>query len=299
MPAVAGAVGMKPAAFRYVAPADIDEAVAVLAEHGGDAKVLAGGQSLIPLMNMRMSRPTALVDVCRIASLSGVSANGGLTIGAATRQAAVAASPLVADAWPVLTEALSHVGHPATRSRGTFGGSIAHADPSAEIPAVLLALGGEVVAKGPGGERVIPADDLFIAHFTTDLAEDEVLTEVRLPRREPGVVSVFSEVVRRRGDFALVGVVAVAQLDDDKRVRSSRIVLFGVGEVPFRASGVEDLIRGQQLDDSIVAEAARHAAQEIDPIPDVQGSVEYRRELAADRVGLALRQLTTQEGVPA
>lgn len=290
---------MKPAPFRYVAATDIDEVVAVLAEGDGDAKVLAGGQSLIPLMNLRLARPATLVDVCRIESLSGIRENGALVIGAATRQKAVLESPVVARAWPVLIEALSNVGHPATRSRGTFGGSIAHADPSAEIPATLLALGGELVVRGEGGERVISADDFFVGHFTTELEEDELLTEVRLPAREPGVHAAFSEVARRRGDFALVGVIAVVRLDAGRNVQSARIVLTGVDEVPFRATGAEDLIIGHRLDEAVIGEAARDAARQIDPIPDVQGSVEYRRELTEDRVTHVLRNLTAQEGEPA
>ena len=290
---------MKPARFRYVAAEDVDEVVAVLADGDGDAKVLASGQSLIPLMNLRLARPATLVDVCRISGLAGISENGGLSIGATTRQKAVLESPVVARAWPVVIEALSNVGHPATRSRGTFGGSIAHADPSAEIPATVLALGGELVVRGVDGERVIAADDFFIGHFTTELAEDELLTEIRLPRREPGVHAAFSEVARRRGDFALVGVIAVVRLGDDRCVQAARIVLTGVDEVPFRATGAEDLITGHQLDEAVIGEAARDAAQQIDPIPDVQGSVEYRRELAADRVAHVLRNLTAQEGVPA
>lgn len=290
---------MKPAPFRYMTATDVDEVVAALADGDGDAKVLAGGQSLIPLMNLRLARPATLVDVCRIESLSGISENGALVIGAATRQKAVLESPVVARAWPVLIEALSNVGHPATRSRGTFGGSIAHADPSAEIPATVLALGGEMVVRGAGGERVIAADDFFIGHFTTELDEDELLTEIRLPRREPGVHAAFSEVARRRGDFALVGVIAVVRLDQDRRVQSGRIVLTGVDEVPFRATGAEELIAGNRLDEELIGAAARNAAQQIDPIPDVQGSVEYRRELAENRVAHVLRNLTAQEGVPA
>ncbi|MFN8204666.1 MAG: xanthine dehydrogenase family protein subunit M [Solirubrobacteraceae bacterium] len=288
---------MKPPPFTYVAPANLAEAIAVLAEHGGDAKVLAGGQSLVPLMNLRMARPSALVDVCRLPELAAVSLNGAIAIGATTRQRVVRDSPIVSRAWPVLVDALSHVGHPATRARGTIGGSIAHADPAAEIPALLVALGGEIAAHGPGGERVIAADDLFISHFTTALAEDEILTQVRLPLPAPGTVAAFSEVVRRRGDFALVGVVAVARLDAAGHVQSPRIVLFGIDEVPLRATGAEQLITGHELDVELIAAAARQAAEEIDPTADVQGSAEYRRELAEARVAHVLRELTPQEGV--
>lgn len=290
---------MKPAPFVYRVPVDLEDAVTTLGEHGGDAKVLAGGQSLVPLMNLRMARPSVLVDVCRLSGLADVTVNGRLAIGATARQRTVRESPLVAGAWPVLTEALSHVGHAATRARGTFGGSIAHADPAAEIPAMLLALGGEVVARGVDGERTIPADDFFVARFTTELAEDEVLTEARLPLPVSGTVAGFSEVMRRRGDFALAGVVVVARIDGSGRMQSPRVVLFGIDEVPLRAAATEALISGQELTEELIGEAAHCAAGEIDPGNDVQGSAEYRRELAQARVAHVLRDLTTQEVVTA
>ena len=193
---------------------------------GGDASVLAGGQSLVPMLNLRLARPSALVDVGRVAALSGISANGALRLGATTRQADALRSSEVAERAPLLAEALQHVGHPATRSRGTVGGSIAHADPAAELPAVLLALDGEAIVASAGGERAIPAAALFLGPFTTALAEGELLTALRFPTRPAGARFGFAEIARRRGDFALAGAAVVIAPGH------ARVALFAVAPAP-------------------------------------------------------------------
>jgi carbon-monoxide dehydrogenase medium subunit len=274
---------VKPAPFRYVAAETVEEVVAALGEHGDEAKILAGGQSLVPLMNMRLAVPGVLVDVNRVAELRGISANGSLEVGAGTRQAVLERS---ADAPQLAREALRHVAFPGVRARGTVGGSIAHADPAAELPAVLLALGGEVVARGPGGQRTIAADDLFVTYFTTALQPDEVLTHVRLPREE--VLTGFAEVARKAGDFALAGA-AVALSMDGATCRSARIALFGVSDRPLRASGAEQALAGRTLAEA-ATDAARLASEGLDAKSDGHASAEYRKEVAGVVVARALAQ---------
>ena len=208
---------MKPPKFDYHAPASVDEALALLARYGGDAKILAGGQSLVPLLNFRLSRPAALIDLNRIPALAYIRAeNGEVRFGAMTRQRTIEFSPVVAERVPLLTEATRWVGHLPIRSRGTIGGSIAHADPSAEYPAVLAALEGSVVARGPKGGRVVAAGELFQSYLTTSLAAEEILVEVRIPAMPVGAGSAFEELARRHGDFALVGIAAVIARDGER-----------------------------------------------------------------------------------
>ena len=287
---------MKPATFVYVAPESVDEAVDVLAEHGSEAKVLAGGQSLVPMMNMRLARPAVLVDVARVDGLAGIRSNGRIHVGAATRQKAVLRDDGVGARFPLIHEALRHVGHEANRARGTFGGSIAHADPAAELPAVMLALGAEMVVNGPGGESVVPADDFFVTYYTTVVEVDELLTEVRLPERSPSAWA-FGEVARRHGDFALAGVAMTADVDGGI-VRSSRVVLFGASDRPVRASAAEAALSGQRLGDETVAtEVAGVAHEGIDFSSDVHVSATYRREAGAALVRRAvLNAARTLEG---
>ncbi len=261
---------MKPAPFAYHATETVEEAVAALAALGGDATVVAGGQSLLPLLNLRLARPSVLVDVNRVAALSGIRANGGLHLGATTRQADALRSPQVAERAPLLGEALRHVGHPATRSRGTVGGSIAHADPAAELPAVLLALDGEAIVLSAGGERTIPASSLFLGPFTTALAEDELLTALRLPDPPTGARHGFVEIARRRGDFALAGAAVVVAPG------YARVALFGVAPAAFRATEAERaLVQGAGAE-----EAAHLAAVTARPSGDPHATASYRREAA-------------------
>jgi carbon-monoxide dehydrogenase medium subunit len=265
---------VKPARFDYVVAASGDEALAALA--GNEARVLAGGQSLVPLLNMRLARPSMLVDINRVPDLDRVELNANVRIGALARQADVLASPAAA-AVPVLAAALRHVGHPATRSRGTIGGSLAHADPAAELPAVLLALDGEVVAQSGTGERTIGAGALFTGPFTTALRPDELLTAVVLPRQDSRPFG-FVELSRRQGDFALAGAITL--------LGPARIVLFGIGGAPERALEAE-----RALDEGATsAEVADIATRGLSPVADVHADSAYRRRLAAVLVRRAIEQ---------
>src|SRR2546422_8994331 len=220
---------MNPPKFEYHAPRTVDEALALLGRYGGDAKVLAGGQSLMPLLNFRLARPAALVDLNRIPSLAFIEESGGrVRLGAMTRQRTIEFSPVVAQRLPLLKEATRWVGHLPIRTRGTIGGSIAHADPSAEYPAVLAALEGEVVARGAKGERVIRAGDLFQTYLTTNLAPDEILTEVRLPAMPAGAGDALEEVARRHGGFAILGLAAMV-VRDGPRCTMARLATAGGG----------------------------------------------------------------------
>jgi len=265
---------VKPPRFDYVAAASGDEALAALAHDG--AKVLAGGQSLVPLLNMRLARPSLLVDINRIPDLDRVEVNASVRIGALARQADVLASPAAA-AVPVLAAALRHVGHPATRSRGTIGGSLAHADPAAELPAVLLALDAGVVARSRTGERIIGAGDLVRGPFTTSLRPDELLTAVVLPRQDSRPYG-FAELSRRQGDFALAGAITL--------LHPARIVLFGVGGAPERAFEAE-----RALDEGATpAEVADMATRNLSPVDDVHADSAYRRRVAEVLVRRAVEQ---------
>ena len=272
---------MKPAPFDYHAPATLAEAIALLREHGDAAKLLAGGQSLVPMLNMRLARPGVLIDLNRVAGLSYERQEGDtLAIGAMTRHAEVERSALVARLQPLLTEAMTQVGHIQIRNRGTIGGSLVHADPSAELPAVLVALDGCVRVAGPGGEREIAAADLFLMYFTTSLQADEVLTEVRLPVLPARTGWAFEEVARRHGDFALVGVAVTLTLDEEGGISAGRIALTGVGMTPVRAASAEARLAGRRPSAETFAEAASAVRDEIEPDTDIHATADFRRHLA-------------------
>jgi carbon-monoxide dehydrogenase medium subunit len=282
---------MKPPSFEYAAPTTVAEAVSLLQQHGDEAKILAGGQSLMPLLNMRFARPTALIDLRQVAGLDGIrEEKGGLAIGAMTTKRAVERSQLVRSRQPLLHEATLWIAHPQIRNRGTVGGSMAHADPAAEYPAVALALDAEFRAAGPGGERSVPAEDFFVTYLTTALDENEVLVEVRVPALRERTGWSIQEVARRHGDFAMVGAAITVTLGGKGRCSDARIVLFGVGPTPLRARKAEQVVAGEALGESVLAEAGRIADEEIDePLSDVHASSEYRRALAQvlTRRGLA------------
>ena len=270
---------MKPPKFEYHAPRTVDEALALLGRYGGDAKVLAGGQSLMPLLNFRLARPAALVDLNRIPSLAFIEESGGrVRLGAMTRQRTIDFSPVVAQRLPLLKEATRWVGHLPIRTRGTMGGSIAHADPSAEYPAVLTALEGEVVARGAKGERVIKAADLFETYLTTTLTPDEILTEVRLPAMAAGAGYALEEFSRRHGDFAIIGIAAVV-VRDGQRCKTARLATAGAGPVPVRLRAAEEILERDGLGEAAIEAAARKATELVDPDSDIHGSADYRRHL--------------------
>jgi CO/xanthine dehydrogenase FAD-binding subunit len=281
---------VKPPRFDYHAPRSVDEAVALLARYGGDAKVLAGGQSLMPLLNFRLARPAALVDVNRIPDLAYVrEENGTLALGAMTRQRTIEFSPVVARRLPLLVEATRWVGHLPIRSRGTIGGSIAHADPSAEYPAVLTALDGEVVVQGPRGRRTLGPAALFETYLTTRLAPDELLVEVRLPASPPGAGHAFEEFARRHGDFAIVGIAALV-VRDGARCAAARLASAGAGPVPVRLRAAEAILERDGLGEAAIEAAAARAAELVQPDADVHASAEYRRHLTSVLTARALRR---------
>src|SRR5438876_2924387 len=273
---------MKPPKFRYFAPQSVGEALALLAEHADEARVLAGGQSLVPLMNMRLVHPGVLVDINGIDELAYVKAwDGGLAIGTMTRDAALAGDRTVAERLPVLTEAAHCVGHPAIRNRSTVGGSIAHADPAAELPAVMVALNAEFVARSRSGSRTISAQDFFKGYLTTDLKEGEMLTELRIPGLPPRSGNAFVEFSRREGDYALAGVAAVVTLAENGTIADARLGLCSVGPEPVRPQNAEALLRGQRPENEAWAAAAASVVSVLDePLSDIHGSADYRRHLA-------------------
>lgn len=281
---------MKPPKFDYHAPTTVEEALALLGRYGGEAKVLAGGQSLMPLLNFRLVRPAALVDLNRIPALAGIrEADGQVRFGAMTRQRTIEFSEVVARTVPLLREATRWVGHLPIRTRGTIGGSLAHADPSAEYPAVLTALEGEVVVRGPAGERVVRAGDLFVTYLTTSLGPEEILTEVRLPAMEPGASWALEEFARRHGDFAIVGIAAVI-LRDGPRCRKARLAAFGANPVPLRLRAAEDILEREGLGDDAIEAAARRAAELVRPDGDIHASADYRRHLTRVLTARAVRR---------
>ncbi|MBI2528260.1 MAG: xanthine dehydrogenase family protein subunit M [Candidatus Rokubacteria bacterium] len=285
---------MKPPKFDYHAPAAIEQAIELLGRYGGDAKVLAGGQSLMPLLNFRLSRPAALVDLNRIPSLAYIREQAGqVRFGAMTRQRAIEFSPVVRARVPLLGEATRWVGHLPIRTRGTIGGSIAHADPSAEYPAVLTALEGEVVARGPRGERIVKAPDFFQTYLTTSLTPDEILVEVRMRAMPAGAGYAFEEFARRHGDFAIVGIAAVVA-KDGARCALARLVAAGAGPVPTRLRAAEEILEHEGLSDAAIEAASRRAAEAVSPDTDIHASADYRRHLTAV---LTKRALTRALGV--
>jgi CO/xanthine dehydrogenase FAD-binding subunit len=280
---------VKPPVFEYTAVRSVDEAVAELAQHGDAAKLLAGGQSLVPLLNMRLAAPSRLIDLNRVAELAYVAPrDGGLAIGAMTRQRAVERSALAARQAPLLADALPWVGHFQIRNRGTVGGSLSHADPAAELPAVALSLDARFTARGPAGERTIAAADFFVTQLTTALAPTELLTEVWLPASPPGSGSAWMELARRHGDYALVGVAAVVTLAGD-RIGAARLALTGVGDRPVRAKDAEARLAGESLTPAVLADAAEAVRRAIDPGGDIHATPAYRRHVAGVLVVRAVR----------
>ena len=273
---------MKPPPFAYAAPATVEEAVGLLTEHAeAEPRVLAGGQSLIPLMNFRLAKPGYLVDLRNVAGLSGIRRDGDvLVIGAMTRMAEVERSPEVAVAAPLVTEAVGLVAHAPVRNSGTVGGSLAHADPAAELPAVALALDAELVAAGPGGTRVIPAAEFFTGPYSTALAADEILTEIRLPVWPGG--HAFTEFSRVHANFAVVAVAALVELDggDGDQIRRAALALAGVAPTPVRATAAERALAGAPADAGTIRAAADAAATGLSPAGDLHASPETRRGLA-------------------
>lgn len=280
---------MKPPPFEYHAVGSVDATVNALAEYGDDAKVLAGGQSLVPLLALRLARPDHIIDINGVGELDGIDTSEGVRVGALVRQRAAERSRAVAQANPLLTDAMRMIGHAATRNRGTVAGSIAHGDPAAELPAVLLALDGELDAVGRNGTRTIAAADLYAGFLTTSLEPEELVTSVYFPQLVPGAGWSFQEFSRRSGDFAVVGVAVVLRVDGGGVVVEARIALSGVSSTPVRASEAERVLLGEEPGEPLFDAAGAAAAAAVDPPSDVHGSAAYRRHLVSTLVRRALR----------
>jgi carbon-monoxide dehydrogenase medium subunit len=286
---------VKPPPFEYFAPDSLEEALALLAQYGDDAKPLAGGQSLVPVLNFRLARPAVLVDLNRIDALAGIEADdAGLRIGAMTRQRSAERDALVRRHAPLIAEALPHVAHPQIRNRGTIGGSIAHADPAAELPALALALEATLRLSSASSERVVAARDFFTGLFATALASDELLVAVAVPPLPPRSGCAFEEVARRHGDYALLAVAALVALDDAGRCVDARLAYVGAGPGPLRAAAAEAALAGRRIDDAAVRDAADAAFREVDPGGDVHASAAYRKALARVLTTRAIRRAATR-----
>ena len=286
---------MKPAPFEYFAPASVAEALELLQQWGSDCKVLSGGQSLVPMLNFRLLKPAALVDINPIGELAYIrQEEASLAIGAGTRQSNVLASPEVLAVCGLVSEALTFASHPAIRNRGSIGGSIAHADPSAELAVVATATEAQLKVNSVRGERTMTAEDFFVDYLTTSLEPDELLTEIRLPTLQGRTGWSFQEVSRRRGDFAVVNAAALISIDEDGRCLQARVVLGGASGVPLRLKSLETGLVGSPLDKGTLEEAAEKCKDGLNPQSDVHASAEYRRDVACVLVRRALEIAATR-----
>jgi CO/xanthine dehydrogenase FAD-binding subunit len=273
---------MKPAPFRYIAARTIEQALAMKAEYGDEARFLAGGQSLVPTLNFRLAQPAVLIDINPLATLAGLHQNGAdtLRIGALTRYRDVEREPSTARKLPLVHEALPHIAHPQIRNRGTVGGNLAHADPASELPAIVVALGSRLHAQSAKGDRWIAASDFFVGALTTSLAADEMLVEVELPTPPPRSGACFMEVARRRGDFAIVGVACSVLLDEDGLCADARIGLCNAAEVPIFAVESAKSLLGRRIGAGDIEEAAALVQRAIDPSGNIHASKDFQRHLA-------------------
>lgn len=281
---------MKPAAFAYVAPAALEDAIAIHSDFDVDSVLLAGGQSLMPLLNMRMALPEVVIDLGRIDGLDGyrIDMDGTLRIGAMTRMRTIELATDVAERFPLLTEALGHVAHVGVRTRGTIGGCLSYAEPAAELPAVMTALGADFLVQGPDGERRVDAADFYFGPMTTALEEGEILTAVTVPPLPDGSATCFLEAARTHGAFALVGVAAVLGVDPGGRVDRARLTFCGISGAPWSPDWLEEFAVGRDAGRELFEEIGRRVGEEVEPMSDEHADGEYRREVAAT---LAVRVL--------
>lgn len=281
---------MKASAFSYIKPSTVEEALALLAEHGDEAKLLSGGQSLMPALNLRLSAPDWLIDIGGLDDLRGISVTDGvLRIGAITRHVDLLRSPEVANHASLLAQAMAHVAHPAIRNKGTLGGNLAHADPASEMPACMVALGAVIVAQNTERQRRIPATEFFTGVYETVLAPDEMLVAIEVPAVKPGQVHFFHEYCRRSGDYAIVGLAASAVVEGD-RFSDLRLVFFAVGDRPVLANAARELI-GKPVDAAALAAAQKALDAELDPQEDQQASSAMRRHMARQLLSLCAATL--------
>ena len=280
---------MIPPQFEYFAPETLDEAIALLEDHGPEASVLAGGQSLIPLMKLQLAFPAYVVDINRIAGLADISDDDCcLRIGSLTRESDLDRSEAVQTKYPILHDTTSVIADPLVRNMATVGGNLAHGDPANDHPATMLALGAEVVAVGSGGERVIPVSDFFEGPLATALEQGEILTEIRVPAPQPGSGGAYLKLERKVGDYATAGVAAVINVSEGV-CQHAGIGLTNAGPIPVKASSAESFLVGKKLDDETIREAARLASEEAQPSADLRGSEEYKRDMVRVIAGRALR----------
>ncbi len=283
---------MKPTAFEYFTPSTVQEALQLLESQGDEAKIIAGGQSLVAMMNFRAARPEALIDINNIKDLDYIrEEEDELVIGALTRERTLEVSPLVKEKCPILAKAITHIGHLPIRFRGTIGGTLVHADPTAEIPITSVALDAKMKIAGPSGERVLNAGEFFLTYLTSAIEENELLVEVRIPTLPPKTTAwSYVDISRRFGDFAIVAVASVLSLDNDGVCKEARIAMGGVAPTPVRAKEAEALLAGQKITDSIIEEAAIKAAEsdDVDPDSDYHATAEYRK---------AMTKVLTQRGL--
>jgi carbon-monoxide dehydrogenase medium subunit len=274
---------MKPPPFEYFAPGDIDQAIALREAQGEDARYLAGGQSLVPMLNFRVAAPSALIDLNAIPALRDVGrlGDGRLALGAMVRMRRIETDPAIAAANPLVARAASHVAHVQIRNRGTIGGSVAHADPAAELPGIVLACGADIEARGPGGARTVPATEFFHSVFTTALQEGELIARFLFPEWPPSRRWGFREVSRREGDFAMVGIAAWYDTDAAGRIADARLVAIGAGDTPLRLPGGEAVLVGEKPSPGLFEVAALEAQRNLRPKTDLHASAEYRQEVGA------------------
>jgi CO/xanthine dehydrogenase FAD-binding subunit len=280
---------MKPPKFDYVRPATVDEAIAALAAAGGDGKIIAGGQSLVPMLNFRLLSPAVLVDINRIKELDYVEeqADGGLRIGSLTRHHTLETSPVVKRLFPVLNAAMAHVAHLAIRNRGTIGGSITHADPAAELPLMMLLLETEIGIVSPRGRRVVEASEFFLGALTSAVEEDEIVTDINVPALPPGAGWAFEEVARRSGDFALAAVGVILAVENG-RVTQARIGVMGVGDTPMRMFDAETVLYDEACDEATLGKVVAAVRSAVEPATDLHASADYRRHLVGNLVRRAV-----------
>jgi carbon-monoxide dehydrogenase medium subunit len=278
-----------PPAFEYLRPNSLPEAIAFLQQYGDDAKILSGGQSLIPMMKFRLARPSHLIDINRISGLSYIKEEGGyLKIGGLVREAELEDSPLIRQKYPILFDTSRVIADPQVRNMATLAGNLAHGDPANDHPATMVALGAEIVAVGPQGERVIPVNNFFITLFTTDLQHDEIVTEIRIPIPPPRSGGAYLKLERKVGDFATAAVAAQVTLDQGGICQKVGIALTNVGATPIKAAKAEEFLRGKKLDEASITQAARLAAEAAEPSSDLRGPEEYKRGLVKELTRRAL-----------
>ena len=288
---------MIPPAFEYLRPSTIPEAIAMLQQHGDDAKILSGGQSLIPMMKLRIARPAILIDINRVAGLAYIKEEEGfLKIGGLTREADLENSPLILSKFPIIHDTAHVIADPQVRNLATLAGNLAHGDPANDHPATMLALGAKVVATGPKGERVIPIEDFFVTLFTTALEQNEIVTEIRIPLPPVHSGGAYFKLERKVGDFATAAVAAQVTLDSGGVCQQAGIGLTNVGPTPVKARKAEAFLRGKKLDDANIRQAAQLASGEAQPSSDLRGPAEYKTGLVKELTYRALSRAAERAG---